>query len=104
MKTNAKLMLAAAAMGGLLAGATSRAQAAMPQAPTSGSHVTARPAGSSASSAQAGTVLSRAMDSGTDKHDCKGKNDCKGKGGCSSGDNGCKGKNSCKAKGGCSTR
>jgi hypothetical protein len=34
---------------------------------------------------------------------CKGHNDCKGKGGCKSGDNGCKGKNSCKGKGGCKT-
>jgi hypothetical protein len=34
-------------------------------------------------------------------HSCKGKNTCKGKGGCGSGDNGCKAKNSCKGKGGC---
>ncbi|MHC5065286.1 MAG: hypothetical protein ACYTG5_15065 [Planctomycetota bacterium] len=37
----------------------------------------------------------------TAKHDCAGKNDCKGLGGCGSGDNGCKAKNSCKGKGGC---
>jgi hypothetical protein len=37
------------------------------------------------------------------KHDCKGKNACKGQGGCKAGDNGCKGKNSCKGAGGCST-
>lgn len=34
---------------------------------------------------------------------CHGKNACRGKGGCFSGDNGCKGKNSCKGKGGCGT-
>ena len=38
-----------------------------------------------------------------DKHTCKGQNSCKGKGGCKSSDNGCKGKNSCKGKGGCRT-
>ena len=38
-----------------------------------------------------------------EKHACKGQNSCKGKGGCKSSDNGCKGKNSCKGKGGCAT-
>ena len=38
-----------------------------------------------------------------DKHACKGQNSCKGKGGCKASDNGCKGKNSCKGKGGCAT-
>jgi hypothetical protein len=36
-----------------------------------------------------------------DHHGCKGKNTCKNLGGCGSGDNGCKAKNSCKGKGGC---
>ena len=35
------------------------------------------------------------------KHGCKGKNTCKNLGGCGSGDNGCKAKNSCEGKGGC---
>ena len=34
-------------------------------------------------------------------HDCAGKNECKALGGCKSGDNGCKAKNTCKGKGGC---
>ncbi|MGH9775445.1 MAG: hypothetical protein ACRD50_10920 [Candidatus Acidiferrales bacterium] len=38
-----------------------------------------------------------------EKHACKGQNSCKGKGGCKASDNGCKGKNSCKGKGGCAT-
>jgi hypothetical protein len=38
-----------------------------------------------------------------DKHACKGVNSCKGKGGCKTADNDCKGKNSCKGKGGCAT-
>jgi hypothetical protein len=36
-----------------------------------------------------------------DKHSCKGKNDCKGKGGCKSDKHSCKGKNDCKSQGGC---
>ncbi len=35
------------------------------------------------------------------QHACKGMNACKGQGGCKTADNGCKGQNSCKGKGGC---
>ena len=37
------------------------------------------------------------------KHDCKGKNACKGQGGCKTADHACKGLNSCKGQGGCKT-
>ena len=105
MTRNTKLTLAAAAMGGLLAGATSRLSAATTATPaSSGSQVVSThsqtPAGKTTAT-RAGVQF--ADDSGTEKHDCKGKNSCKGKGGCSAGDGGCKGKNSCKGKGGCKT-
>ena len=101
MTTNTKLMLAAAAMGGLLAGATSRLSAATTSTVPTGSQVSSHSqvVKTSATSSQAGKLV--ADDKDKDKHDCKGKNDCKGKGGCKTGDNGCKGKNSCKGKGGC---
>ena len=51
-----------------------------------------------ASNDSAGT---KASDTATSKHDCKGMNACKSQGGCKTGDMGCKGKNSCKGKGGC---
>ena len=97
-----KLMLAAAAMGGLLAGAASRASAAVPTVATSGAQVVsahASPTVKTTLSSKPGTLLADDKDKG--KHDCKGKNECKGQGGCKTGDNGCKGKNSCKGKGGC---
>jgi hypothetical protein len=94
-RTNKIVSVAAAAMGGLLAG--SAALAASPS--------------SSALSIGAGSKITNVTgvkavtldDAATQpaKHDCKGMNDCKGKGGCGSSDNGCKGKNSCKGKGGC---
>ena len=99
---SAKMMLAAAAMGGLLAGATSRVSAAGITAATGGAQLVAghaNPSVKTTLSAKPGTLLADDTDKG--KHDCKGKNDCKGKGGCKSGDNGCKGKNSCKGHGGC---
>ncbi len=82
-----KLMIATAAMGGLLAGAAMNVSA------------------STSTQSQRSTVQpqlgSKAPANALDKHDCKGMNACKGQGGCSAGDNGCKGKNSCKGKGGC---
>jgi hypothetical protein len=89
-----KMLFAAAAMTGLLAGSAARA-AAVPAAGRPGltkATVTSTAAG----------VRLAADDKG--KHDCKGKNACKGEGGCKAGDNGCKGKNSCKGKGGCSSK
>jgi hypothetical protein len=83
-----QVLLAGAAMAGLLGGSTLRAQAAT----ETGSNSTLK--------AYAGVL---ADDSSTAKHGCKGQNSCKGQGGCSSSDNGCKSKNSCKGKGGCAT-
>ena len=99
MKTNTKITLAAAALTGLLAGASSRASAS-PVVPTQTSRTTISAQNSKPNIAgQRATI--KLDDADKDKHDCKGKNDCKGKGGCKTGDNGCKGKNSCKGKGGC---
>ena len=87
MKTQntAKVLLAGAAMAGLLGGTAVRLQAA--------------PSGST-TTLSAGQL---ADDTDSSKHDCKGKNTCKGQGGCKASANGCKGKNDCKGKGGCAT-
>jgi hypothetical protein len=82
-----KLMIATAAMGGLLAGA------AMNVSASTSTH-------SQKASVQS-QLGSKAPVNALDKHDCKGMNACKGQGGCKTGDNGCKGKNSCKGNGGC---
>ena len=37
------------------------------------------------------------------KHGCKGQNACKGQGGCKTDKNACKGQNTCKGQGGCKT-
>ncbi|HUJ71006.1 MAG TPA: hypothetical protein VLZ30_02100 [Verrucomicrobiae bacterium] len=91
MKRTTTLLVAGAAMAGLMTGAAARMYASQPTTRTT----------------TQGTILSnwgKMDDSGVKgKHDCKGKNDCKGQGGCQSGDNGCKGQNSCKGKGGCNT-
>jgi hypothetical protein len=95
-----KYLIAAAALSGLLAGASSRAIAAAPVAPVSSSvSVSAGARAMPAVNVNVGVLLAAPEP----KHDCKGKNDCKGVGGCKAGDNGCKGKNSCKGKGGCKT-
>ncbi len=88
MKThsNARMLLAGAAMAGLLGGTTVRLHAAT--------------TGQASGLSSAGQQIA---DSSTDKHSCKGQNSCKGQGGCKTSDNGCKGKNSCKGKGGCAT-
>src|SRR5207253_905004 len=95
MTSKTKLMIAAAAMSGLLAGSAARSLAAVAAVPATKSDkkVSVDKAGVKA--------LADTADKG--KHDCKGKNDCKGQGGCKTGDAGCKGKNSCKGKGGCAT-
>ncbi len=66
MKTQnkAKILLAGAAMAGLLGGAAIRVQAAQTTAGTT--------------SVSAGKLL--ADDTSTDKHSCKGQNSCKGQG------------------------
>ncbi|HUJ10740.1 MAG TPA: hypothetical protein VL171_11995 [Verrucomicrobiae bacterium] len=90
MKRTTSVLVAGAAMVGLMTGAAARTYASQP---TTSTKVT--------------TLSNRwgQMDDTGDKgkHDCKGKNSCKGQGGCKSGDNGCKGQNSCKGKGGCNT-
>ncbi len=91
MMHSMKTAMVAAAVSGLLSGATAMHAAVVN---TSGT----------APILKAGkTSLSTVPQAKAPKHSCKGKNDCKGQGGCKSGDNGCKGKNSCKGKGGCAT-
>jgi hypothetical protein len=99
MTSKTKLMLAAAAMSGLLAGSAARSIAA----PVSGPEQSVKAKKVTADNGNTGKKDDGKSSSSTDKHDCKGKNDCKGKGGCKTSDNGCKGKNSCKGKGGCKT-
>jgi hypothetical protein len=89
MKVSTKAFMVAAAISGLMVGATPGLHAA--------------PAANSGTSLSAGVLSNGAQDTAKDKHACKGQNSCKGKGGCKTGDNGCKGKNSCKGKGGCAT-
>jgi hypothetical protein len=89
MKRTSKVLIAGAAMAGLMTGSAARVHASL---------LTASQNGTSISS------WGQMDDSGnTGKHNCKGQNSCKGQGGCSAGDNGCSGKNSCKGKGGCNT-
>jgi hypothetical protein len=90
MKTM-KTMMVAAAVSGLLSGATAM-------------HASLTPNSSATHILKAGKLSFAGVDfAKAPKHSCKGKNDCKGQGGCKSSDNGCKGKNSCKGKGGCAT-
>ncbi|MGC2618266.1 MAG: hypothetical protein WA414_04440 [Acidobacteriaceae bacterium] len=91
MKTSLKTAMVAAAVSGLLSGAT-----VMHAAVTS-------PNGATPILKAGKTSLTTSTMYKAAKHSCKGKNDCKGQGGCKSSDNGCKGKNSCKGKGGCAT-
>ncbi len=90
MKSN-KMLVAAAALSGLLAGSASFAAA--PSASSSQRQV----------GTNAGTRAVGLDDKDAGKHACKGQNACKGQGGCKTGDNGCKAKNSCKGNGGCKT-
>ena len=96
MNSKTKLMIAAAAMSGLLAGSAARSLAAVAATPAQGDN-------KKVSSVDKAGVKALADTADKGKHDCKGKNDCKGQGGCKTGDAGCKGKNSCKGKGGCAT-
>jgi hypothetical protein len=91
-KATMKSVLMAAAMSGLLTGATA---VSATTTNNSGANSITRAIGLSASS--------NFDEPQKDKHSCKGQNSCKGNGGCKTGDNGCKGKNSCKGKGGCAT-
>jgi hypothetical protein len=90
MTKSKKMLIASAAIAGLLAGSGAAIQASnlTPSMKSSlGSQDTQAPADKKVK----------------EKHACKGQNSCKGNGGCKSSDNGCKGKNSCKGKGGCAT-
>jgi hypothetical protein len=92
MKKPLKTMMVAAAVSGLLSGATAM------HASTTAVNTSTTPILKAGKLSFAGVDFAKAP-----KHSCKGKNDCKGQGGCKSSDNGCKGKNSCKGKGGCAT-
>jgi hypothetical protein len=81
-----KSTLMAAAISGMVVGASSLASAVTAHQ-TSGSTLD--------SSAQHGNEMA------SDKHSCKGKNACKGQGGCKTDTHACKGQNSCKGQGGC---
>ncbi len=89
MTKSKKMLIASAAIAGLIAGtgATIQASNLLPRMHSATAQDTPAPAAKPAK----------------EKHACKGQNSCKGKGGCKSSDNGCKGKNSCKGKGGCET-
>jgi hypothetical protein len=92
MTKSVKTLMVAAAVSGLLSGAT------VMHASTTAVNTGATPILKAGKLSFSGVNLDEPA-----KHSCKGKNDCKGQGGCKSGDNGCKGKNSCKGKGGCAT-
>jgi hypothetical protein len=77
----------AAAISGMVIGASSLASAATSQ------HV------SSSAALEHSAQQADAMAS--DKHSCKGKNACKGQGGCKTDKHACKGQNACKGQGGC---
>ena len=81
-----KSTLLAAAISGMVIGASSLA------------HASQQNLGSTVS-----TVDSSAqqLDDAAGKHSCKGKNACKGQGGCKTDKHGCKGQNACKGQGGC---
>jgi hypothetical protein len=91
MKQSLKTMMVAAAVSGLLSGATAM-------------HASVNSTSGTAPILKAGKLSFAGVDfAKPPTHSCNGKNDCKGQGGCKSSDNGCKQKNSCKGKGGCAT-
>jgi hypothetical protein len=85
MTNSTKSLALAAAIAGLLGGASARAGA--------------QATGNTAPTATVGVLLAQTTPA-LPKHACKGKNDCKGQGG---GDAKHAGKNSCKGKGACAT-
>jgi len=76
--------LMAAAISGILLGATGTANANQP---------------SNSITPDLGSSAQELEEKG--KHACKGKNACKGQGGCKSDKHACKGQNACKGQGGC---
>jgi hypothetical protein len=98
-RTQTTVLLATAALTGLLMGTSHRASAAtLPGSPLGSQHQTVK-------ASTAGVRAAVGLDDSTTQpaHACKGQNACKGQGGCKTGDQGCKGKNSCKGNGGCKT-
>jgi hypothetical protein len=85
MTNKKKVLMASAALAGLLAGTSATIQA------------------SNLLPGLRSSAQDQSQDQVKEKHACKGQNSSKGKGGCKASDNGCKGKNSCKGKGGCAT-
>ncbi len=82
MTKSKKVLIAGAALAGMLSGTYAMAQAGGDKDKTTKSE-----------SGKKGTKVKK------DKHACKGQNSCKGKGGCGT----TKGKNDCKGKGECRT-
>jgi hypothetical protein len=82
---NRTTMMIAAAVGGILLGATGCGESTPPASAPSGA----------AAAPATGTAMPAA------KHACKGQNDCKGQGGCKTEKHGCKAQNDCKGQGGC---
>src|SRR5580698_10608829 len=83
--------LIAAAIGGILVGATGCGGGDTPPAASP----SAAPSASAAAPATADSAAAPA------KHACKGQNACKGQGNCKTDKHGCKGQNDCKGQGGC---
>ena len=83
MTKRTKMMIASAAVAGLITGAV--------------------PMRALASNPDYNAGIQLGDEAKGDKESCKGKNSCKGKGGCKTDKNECKGKNACKGKGGCAT-
>jgi hypothetical protein len=87
MKNTSRKVLAAAAMAGLLSGASVR------QSYADGTNTA-----TSTNTAPGKAAPAKKMPK---VQDCAGMNDCKGLGGCKTSDHECKFKNACKGKGGC---
>ncbi len=80
-----KSTLIAAAISGMVIGASALAHAATPN-------------NGSVSAIDNGV---QQLDDAAGKHSCKGKNACKSQGGCKTDKHACKGQNACKGQGGC---
>jgi hypothetical protein len=100
MNLNNTLM--AAAVAGILAGATGCGGEATPE-PEAPSGAAAPEAALEGEPAEDSVAAPAADEAAPDmaKHGCKGQNDCKGQGGCKTDKNACKGQNECKGQGGC---
>ena len=95
----AAAVLAAAAIGGILAGSATATGADNSVRPGPTMLADKKPADSKSKGEPEGKAAPTKK--AKYSHLCTGKNTCKGKGGCKTGDQGCRGKNTCKGKGGC---